>query len=68
MVSGGDISLEESIELIKKASRNYAKRQLTWFRRDNRIKWFYVDEYSNMAHLVKHIIDYSEKILRRGLN
>ena len=64
----GDISLEESIELIKKASRNYAKRQLTWFRRDKRIKWFYVDEYSNMAHLVKHIIDYSEKILRRGLN
>lgn len=64
----GDISLEESIELIKKGSRNYAKRQLTWFRRDSRIKWFNVDEYSNMDDLIKHIIDYSEIILRRELN
>ena len=30
------ISLDEAIELIKKGSRNYAKRQLTWFRRDPR--------------------------------
>ena len=30
------ISLNEAIELIKKGSRNYAKRQLTWFRRDPR--------------------------------
>lgn len=64
----GDITLEESIELIKKCSRNYAKRQLTWFRRDSRIKWFNVDEYSSMDSLVEHIIDYSEKILRRELN
>lgn len=35
-----EITLEESKELIKKNSRHYAKRQLTWFRRDNRIKWF----------------------------
>ncbi|MGL5416185.1 MAG: tRNA (adenosine(37)-N6)-dimethylallyltransferase MiaA [Clostridium sp.] len=31
------ITLDESIELIKKGSRNYAKRQLTWFRRDKRV-------------------------------
>lgn len=35
-----EITLEESKDLIKKNSRHYAKRQLTWFRRDNRIKWF----------------------------
>ena len=28
------------VDLIKKNSRHYAKRQLTWFRRDKRIKWF----------------------------
>ncbi|WP_300385927.1 tRNA (adenosine(37)-N6)-dimethylallyltransferase MiaA [Clostridium sp.] len=32
----GDITLDTAVELIKKGSRNYAKRQLTWFRRDPR--------------------------------
>jgi tRNA dimethylallyltransferase len=36
----GKISLDEAIELIKRNSRRYAKRQLTWFRRDNEIRWF----------------------------
>lgn len=34
----GNMSLEECTELIKQSSRRYAKRQLTWFRRDNRIQ------------------------------
>lgn len=33
----GEISLEEAIDLVKQNSRHYAKRQLTWFRRDSRI-------------------------------
>ena len=36
----GEIEYSEMIDLIKKNSRHYAKRQLTWFRRDGRIKWF----------------------------
>lgn len=32
-------SLEEAVELLKKNTRNYAKRQLTWFRRNPEIKW-----------------------------
>lgn len=35
----GLISLQEAVEKIKQHSRNYAKRQLTWFRRDEKIKW-----------------------------
>ena len=35
----GDISMEEAVEDIKRGSRNYAKRQLTWFRRDERVHW-----------------------------
>lgn len=35
----GEISLDEAIELIKQGSRRYAKRQLTWFRRDKRINY-----------------------------
>lgn len=36
----GNISLDEAKEKMKQFSRNYAKRQLTWFRRDERIFWF----------------------------
>jgi tRNA dimethylallyltransferase len=36
----GLISRDEAIELIKRNSRRYAKRQLTWFRRDEQIEWF----------------------------
>lgn len=39
----GKCSYEEAIELIKRNSRRYAKRQMTWFRRDDSIKWFAPD-------------------------
>ena len=35
----GDCSLDEAYDLIKQRSRNYAKRQLTWFRRNSRMHW-----------------------------
>ncbi|MDY3972538.1 MAG: tRNA dimethylallyltransferase, partial [Clostridia bacterium] len=35
----GKASLEETVEIIKQSSRRYAKRQLTWFRRDERIHY-----------------------------
>lgn len=40
----GSITLDEAAELIKRDSRRYAKRQLTWFRRDNGINWINLDE------------------------
>ncbi len=40
----GRITREEAIELIKRNTRRYAKRQLTWFRRDAEIRWFAPDE------------------------
>lgn len=51
------ISLEEAIEMIKKGSRNYAKRQLTWFRRDKRINWVDVDGFSDKRGIVNYIQD-----------
>ena len=39
----GEISLDEAIDLIKRNSRRYAKRQMTWFRRDESIKWIAPD-------------------------
>lgn len=40
----GVISRDEAVELIKRNSRRYAKRQLTWFRRDNEVHWFAPDD------------------------
>ena len=35
----GECALAEAVETLKRATRNYAKRQLTWFRRDARVRW-----------------------------
>ncbi|GAW91493.1 tRNA (adenosine(37)-N6)-dimethylallyltransferase MiaA [Calderihabitans maritimus] len=52
----GEYSLEEAIRLLKRDTRRFAKRQLTWFRRDKRIRWFDVDVYSNIQPLVELIV------------
>ena len=44
----GKTSLEEAVALIKRNSRRYAKRQLTWFRRDPEIRWFRPDQTEEM--------------------
>ncbi|NLB11723.1 tRNA (adenosine(37)-N6)-dimethylallyltransferase MiaA, partial [bacterium] len=43
----GDYDLAEVINLIKKETRHFAKRQLTWFKRDTRITWYEVDKFVN---------------------
>ena len=53
-----ELNLEEAVELIKKGSRNYAKRQLTWFKRDNRIKWIDMDSYNKVLEATDAIKDY----------
>ena len=56
----GKISLDEAIDLIKKKSRNYAKRQYTWFNNQMDVKWFNVD-INNFNKTVSEVIDYIEK-------
>ncbi|MBM3246384.1 MAG: tRNA (adenosine(37)-N6)-dimethylallyltransferase MiaA [Candidatus Omnitrophica bacterium] len=51
----GDYSLEEARRLIKKNTRNYAKRQLTWFRKDKRIEWVKVREKETAAAVADRI-------------
>lgn len=41
----GKCTIDEAVERIKQASRNYAKRQLTWFRRNKNVNWIYVDSF-----------------------
>ncbi len=55
----GKISLEEAVGLIKKHTRNYAKRQLTWFRANPEIHWYYIDEMSQEEIVEKIIREYN---------
>ena len=60
----GSSGIDEAVQAIKKNTRNYAKRQLTWFRRQNNLKWFHpkLDENAYM----KFIEESNKKILRNN--
>jgi tRNA dimethylallyltransferase len=50
----GKLTLEQAIEEIKKNTRRFAKRQLTWFRKNERIHWFdYLESYENIISFIK---------------
>ena len=52
----GEISVERAIELIKRNTRHYAKRQMTWFRKDSRIHWFDLADLSELDKIAENII------------
>ena len=53
----GNITLDEAIDLIKKNSRHYAKRQYTWFNNQMNIKWFNTN-YSDFSKTIDEVIKY----------
>jgi tRNA dimethylallyltransferase len=64
----GIYTLEEVREVIKQNTRRYAKRQLTWFRRDERIHWVNIDEFDSLDEMIKNILDYIEGKLKLTSN
>ena len=54
-------SLEDAVNTLKQKTRNYAKRQITWFRRNKNINWFYPDEYSCRDDFINDVIDFIKK-------
>lgn len=52
-----EITLSRAIELIKRNTRRYAKRQLTWFRADKRIRWFNVSSQDDIDDLTLQLIN-----------
>ncbi|MFN8298302.1 MAG: tRNA (adenosine(37)-N6)-dimethylallyltransferase MiaA [Chitinophagales bacterium] len=46
------LSLDEAVELIKQNTRNYAKRQMTWFRKDDGIKWFQPEQEQEIVSYI----------------
>ncbi|MFA6217381.1 MAG: tRNA (adenosine(37)-N6)-dimethylallyltransferase MiaA [Candidatus Omnitrophota bacterium] len=53
---GGLCSLDEAKALMKKNSRNYAKRQLTWFRKDKRIHWVEIGDDEKPSQVASRIM------------
>lgn len=49
----GNVDLEVCLDKIRQSSRRYAKRQLTWFRRDYRINWIYLDDFTNFDEIIE---------------
>lgn len=53
----GKYDLNEAIRILKRNTRRYAKRQLTWFRRYDGINWYNVSDYPAGQNLAEHIIE-----------
>lgn len=62
-VFDGEYTLSEGIEAIKQETRRFAKRQLTWFRRDRRITWLDVSTFENAEALGEEVC----RICTRGM-
>ncbi|MBQ7549622.1 MAG: tRNA (adenosine(37)-N6)-dimethylallyltransferase MiaA [Clostridia bacterium] len=59
----GEMSRDEAVERLKRSTRNYAKRQLTWFRRNRRINWRYIDKYQRKEQLFEEAFALTEAFL-----
>ncbi len=59
----GAITLEEAVQNIQTGTRHYAKRQMTWFRRNEQIRWLYADEMTQTA-LYAQAVDMAQTFLQ----
>jgi tRNA dimethylallyltransferase len=50
------ISIEKAVELIKRNSRRYAKRQMTWWSKDKEIKWYHPDQKQEIIDYISNCI------------
>lgn len=53
----GTLSLEEAIERIKGNTRRYARKQLTWFKRDKDIRWFNPDDKKEIMNYISQVYE-----------
>lgn len=61
------MTLEDTIDKIKKDTRHFAKRQLTWFRREKEVIWLNKKEYEQEKDLLDSVLNIiEEKGIRNG--
>ena len=64
----GDLALEDCVEKLKLETRHYAKRQLTWFRKNENVNWVYPDDYENPQDMYDYVFTMINDFLRRYKN
>lgn len=52
----GEFDYEAMVELMKRNTRRFAKRQLTWFRRDTRIHWFPIEDENGLPSIAEKVV------------
>lgn len=57
----GEKTLDECVEKLKMETRRYAKRQITWFKRDLDINWLYADEHNSFEELLANAVEIINK-------
>ena len=62
----GEMTLDAAADLIRQKSRNYAKRQLTWFRRDERVRWIVYNSPDASAAVLQEATEYLRDRLYNG--
>ena len=61
----GEMSREDAVSVLKKETRHYAKRQITWFKRNENINWLFRDEFSEKKDLNEAAFEIIEKFLEK---
>ena len=64
----GDATLEDCVEKLKLETRHFAKRQLTWFRKNENVNWVYPDDYENTQEMYIQVFSMINDFLRRYTN
>ncbi len=60
----GEKALDECLESLKIETRHYAKRQLTWFRKNENINWVYPDDYQSETDMHEYVFDMINEFLK----
>ncbi len=63
----GACTLEEAADTIKKETRHFAKRQLTWFRREKEVIWVEKGSFKNAQELLMFLIEDYKKYIEANL-
>jgi tRNA dimethylallyltransferase len=53
----GECTFEEAVEILKRDTRHFAKRQITWFKREKEVIWVNKEEYASNTELLGVLID-----------
>jgi len=61
----GEYSLNEAKTVLKRNTRRYAKRQLTWFRKDDRIRWYIIGDYKTRGQLYAALLEAVQSVFRK---